>query len=385
MNLKINILIIFSFILIFLLGNAKGKDISENKINFENHIQKFDLLKPDIDFLPNTRNEIYLSRLPYDQNPILRNPKKRFSFSFSILNGFGKTRKKDKNESYFLYDDSRNTVENNYNFFLGIPLFEQELLLGYSYKEYNSLMDIISRQNGISSQNNNINLFRKEKQPFITLNILILENLLINMSYFRYESNYLQDVILEMSLNNVNLYSNIKLESEIHGEETVINLIHNINNKFFMNYSIQPSSSIEVIKDEMTAPNYYSKKESGKIILGYKDTSNLLKIGLSITRYGEGLFKEWNRKDSKMIGYEKLYKDYYSLGISLIQDKENFLSKNNEIHKYYVNNNFRFFDNLNFGISLSRFIYLGNTFHDAFFSTNLKESDFLFLLINFDY
>ena len=64
MDLKINILIIFSFILISLLGNAKGKDISENKINFENHIQKFDLLKPDIDFLPNTRNEIYLSRLP---------------------------------------------------------------------------------------------------------------------------------------------------------------------------------------------------------------------------------------------------------------------------------------------------------------------------------
>ena len=74
-----------------------------------------------------------------------------------------------------------------------------------------------------------------------------------------------------------------------------------------MNYSIQPSSSIDVIKDEMTAPNYYSKKESGKIILGYKDTSNLFKIGFSTTRYGEGLFKEWNRKDSKMIGYEKLY------------------------------------------------------------------------------
>ena len=385
MNLKINILIIFSFIFISLLGNAKGKDISENKINFENHIQKFDLLKPDIDFLPNTRNEIYLSRLPYDQNPVLRNPKKRFSFSFSILNGFGETRKKDKNESYFLYDDSRNTVENNYNFFLGIPLFEQELLLGYSYKEYNSLMDVISRQNGISSQDSNINLFRKEKQPFITLNILILENLLINISHFRYESNYLQNAILEMSLNNVNLYSNIKLESEIHGEETVINLIHNINNKFFMNYSIQPSSSIELFKDEMTSPNYYSKKESGKIILGYKDTSNLFKIGFSTTRYGEGLLKEWNRKDSKMIGYEKLYKDYYSLGISLIQDKENFLSKNNEIHKYYVNNNFRFFDNLNFGISISRFIYLDNTFHDVFFSTNLKESDFLFLLINFEY
>ena len=187
----------------------------------------------------------------------------------------GKQEKKIKMNLIFLYDDSKNTVENNYNFFLGIPLFEQELLLGYSYKEYNSLMDVISRQNGISSQNSNINLFRKEKQPFITLNILILESLLINMSHFRYESNYLQNAILEMSLNNVNFYSNIELESEIHGEETVINLIHNINNKFFMNYSIQPSSSIEVIKDEMTAPNYYSKKESGKIILGYKDTSNL--------------------------------------------------------------------------------------------------------------